>query len=134
MDQFIKSHCARDGSVRVSEFIRALRTANINTPRTEVIAVLARDFRLSNISGQEWIVGLSLRSNRTKWFRHFLNDNCIFADGLSCKLAALVRGASSMGLSRTEVIQHLQESGFEIANEGVYVVKGLGLKEPELVV
>jgi hypothetical protein len=132
MDQFIKDHCARDGSTRLSEFIRALKAAGINMPRTEIIAALSREFRMTNVSGQQWIVGLSLRSTRTKRFRILLHDTCFFADGLSCPLSALVRAASSLGLTRTEVIAEIEQSGFTIEKaSGVYVVRGLAPKEPE---
>ncbi len=65
--------------------------------------------------------------------RYVCYDNCIRADGLCCKLSAIVRGAASLGLSRTEVISILQSWGFQIASDGAYVVRGIALKEPEYV-
>jgi hypothetical protein len=127
MDQFINRY-ARQGSMRLSHFIRELRAAGFNHWRSEVIAELSRrGFTLSNVAGQTWIVGLSPRTENPA-LRKFIDTSCIRADGLTCKLASIVRG---VGLPRTQVIQQLEQFGFEIVRDGVFVVRGLGIKEPE---
>jgi len=130
MFEFIRDRCLRADSVRLSEFIRALKSTGLLMSRTAIVAALSREFTLSDVGGQTWIVGLSLRNTKADKLRRFIDDNCLRADGLQVKLASIVRGA---GMSRTEVIQQLQSWGFEIASEGAYVVKGLALKEPEYV-
>jgi hypothetical protein len=127
MDQFI-NRFAREGSMRLSEFIRQLRAAGFNSWRSEVIADLSRrGFTLSNVAGQTWVIGLS-PATESSALRKFIDADCVQSDGLTCRLASIVRGS---GLPRTQVIQQLEQFGFEIAKDGVYVVRGLGLKEPE---
>jgi hypothetical protein len=131
MFEFIRDHCARAHSMRLSEFIRAYKATGITMPRTAIVAELSREFALSEVAGQTWIVDLSLRNNKADQLRRFIDENCLRADGLNCKLASIVRGAASVGLTRNEVIQQLQSWGFEIARDGAYVVRGIALKEPE---
>jgi hypothetical protein len=127
MDEVI-NRFAREGSMRLSDFIRELRGADFNMFRGEVVAELSRrGFTLSQIAGQTWIVGLSPRSSGSSALRQFIDGHCIRADGLQVKLAAIVRGS---GLPRTQVIHQLQQWGFEIQKDGAFVVRGLGLKEP----
>jgi predicted transcriptional regulator len=126
MFEFIRDHCVRADSMRLSDFVRALRASGYAMQRTAIVAQLSRDFKLADVAGQTWIVGLSLR-NKANRLRQFIDTNCIRADGLQAKLADIVRGC---GLPRNQVIAQLQQWGFEIERNGVYVVRGLGLKEP----
>jgi hypothetical protein len=134
MFEFIRDHCVRANSMRLSEFIRALRSNDYKMTRTAIVAELSREFKLADVSGQTWIVGLSLRTSKADRLRQFVDDNCIRADGLHCKLWSIARGAAEYGISRSEVIQQLQDWGFTITQaNGAYVVRGLGMKEPEYV-
>jgi hypothetical protein len=134
MFEFIRDHCVRADSMRLSEFIRAVRKAGFKITRTSVVAELSREFRLTEVGKQTWIVGLSLRNSKADRLREFIDSNCIRADGLICKLWSIARGAAEYGISRSEVIQQLQDWGFTITQaNGAYVVRGLGMKEPEYV-
>jgi hypothetical protein len=134
MFEFIRDHCVRADSLRLSEFIRALRLAGFRITRTAAVAELSREFTLSEVGRQTWIVGLSMRSNKADQLRRFIDANCLRSDGLTCKLASLVRGAAECGFSRNEVIQQLQNWGFTITQaNGAYIVRGLGFKEAEYV-
>ena len=128
MDAFL-NRFARTGSMKLSIFIRDMRAAGLDHWRSEVIAELSRrGFTISAVANQTWIIGLSPRMPDTP-LRAFIDRHCLRADGLTCKLAAIVRGC---GMKRAEVISQLEQFGFEIARDGVYVVRGLGLKEPNL--
>jgi hypothetical protein len=126
MDQFI-NRFARSGLMKLSEFIRELRSAGFNHWRSDVVAELSRrGFTLSSAGGQTWIVGLSLTSE-SKALRAFIDTHCVRSDGLSCKLSAIVKAT---GLKRTEVIETLSQWGFDIKkHNGAYVVAGIGTKE-----
>ncbi len=125
MDEFL-NRFAREGSMTLRAFKRELNAAGYNLFRGQVIAELARrGFTIANAANQAWIIGLSPRMPDSP-LRAFIKRECIQADGLSCKLSALVRAC---GMKRAEVIQQLQQFGFEISNNGQYVVYGLGIKE-----
>jgi hypothetical protein len=134
MYEFIRDHCVRADSVRLSEFVRALKSAGYSMARTAIVAALSREFKLVDVAGQTWIVGLSLRNNNADRLREFIDDNCLRADGLTCKLSSITRGAAAVGLNRNDVIQQLQNWGFDISTaNGAYIVRGLALREPEYV-
>jgi hypothetical protein len=131
MFEFIRDNCVRADSMKLSDFCRALKAAGYKVPRTEIVAALSRQFSLTTVGNQTWIVGLSLRNNKEVLLREFINRHCFRADGLQTKLASFARAVSSF-LSRDEVIQYLHSWGFHIESvNGAYVVHGLGLKELE---
>lgn len=126
MDQVI-ARLAHEGSMKLSDFIRELRAVNCNMWRSEIVAALTqRGFTLSRVAGQTWIVGLSLtKENRA--LREFIDQRCLRADGLTCKLSAIIKAT---GLKRAEVVRQLSEWGFSIAKQnGGLVVAGLGTRE-----
>jgi len=125
MDQFL-DRFAREGSMTLRDFTRQLHRAGFNMFRGEIVAELVRrGFAVSSAGGQSWIIGLSPQRNSA--LREFIDENCIRADGLSCKLAAIVKAT---GLKRTEVIEQLSQWGFDIKkHNGGYVVAGIGTKE-----
>jgi hypothetical protein len=132
MFEYIRDHCVRADSMRLSEFLRAIRAAGFRITRTAAVAQLSREFTLSEVGGQTWIIGLSMRNNTADRLRQFIDENCIRADGLTCKLGSIVRGAVRCGLTRNQVIQLLERWGFTISSAaGTYVVRGLAFKEPE---
>ena len=101
--------------------------AKFNHWRSEIIAELSRrGFTLSSAGGQTWIIGLS-QTSESRTLREFINEHCIRADGLTCKLSAIVKATR---LDRTEVIEQLSQWGFAITkHNGGYVVAGIGTKE-----
>jgi hypothetical protein len=126
MDQFIGAHCLRIGRTRVSDFMRALQDEGIDLPRSQVIAGL-RDFRIVRCGGQDVIDGLCLRVLVENSLRRFIEQECLRADGLSCRLTTVARGS---GLTRAQTAHQLARWGFTINQIGcAHVVRGLGLKE-----
>jgi len=126
MDKVI-NRLDRTGSMKLSEFIRELRTVGCEMWRSEVVAELSRrGFTLSRAGGQTWIVGLSA-SSESRALREFIDQRCLRSDGLSAKLSTIVKAT---GLKRTEIIRQLSEWGFTLTKQnGGYVVAGIGLKE-----
>jgi hypothetical protein len=125
--EFIRDRCAPVGSVRLTDFRRALQT---NLSRTEIIAQLAQlGYSTADVAGQLHIVGLSLReSSPIEKLRSFIEQNCVRFDGLEMKLADLVRAA---GMRRNQVVHSLTELGFAVVRKDKrHYVEGLGLKEP----
>jgi hypothetical protein len=129
MQDFIESHCARSGSMRLSDLKRELQAADIRLTRTEVVAELARlGYSVADVAGQSYVVGLSLRdSSPVEELRRFIGQHCIRADGLQTKLADLVRASK---LRRNQIIYGLKQLGFDVTFNDSYYVVGLGLQEP----